>query len=73
MAQSPGEGHDNTHYHRDDRKDNRAQRVVRQRVEDLGTGKDVEADQKDVIGEQHEGSECVSNPALSKGVVSKIT
>jgi hypothetical protein len=73
MAQSPWEGHYNTDYHRDDRKDNRAQRVVRQRVEDLSTGKDVKADQKDVVGEQHEASECVSNSALSKGVVSKIT
>jgi predicted transcriptional regulator len=47
--------------------------LLRQRVEDLGTGKDVKADQKDVVGEQHEASECVSNSALSKGVVSKIT
>jgi hypothetical protein len=30
---------------------------LRQRVEDLGTGKDVKADQKDVVGEQHEASE----------------
>jgi len=73
MAQSPWYGHHNTHEHHDDRKDDRAQRVIRQGVEDLGTGKDVEADENNVVGEQHEPRECIGNSALSKGVVSKIT
>ena len=47
--------------------------MIRQGVKDLGTGKDVEADKDDVVGEQHEPGEFISNSALSKGVVSKIT
>jgi hypothetical protein len=33
----------------------------------------VKADKKDVIGEQHKPGELISKPALSKGVVSKVT
>jgi hypothetical protein len=47
--------------------------VIRQGVKDLGTGKDVEANKDDVVGEQHEAGEFISNSALPKGVVSKIT
>ena len=47
--------------------------MIRQSVEDLGPSKDVEADQDDIVGEQHEPSEFVSKSSLSKGVVSKIT
>jgi hypothetical protein len=46
--------------------------VIRQGVKDLGTSKDVEADKKDIVGEQHEPGESISNSALSKCVVSKI-
>jgi hypothetical protein len=46
--------------------------VIRQGVKDLGTGKDVEADKKDVVGKQHEPGEFISNSALPKSVVSKI-
>ena len=47
--------------------------MIRQGVEDPGTGKYVEADKQDVVGEQHEPAEFIGNPALSKDVVSKIT
>ena len=47
--------------------------MIRQGVKDLGTGKDVEADKNDVVSKQHEPGEFISNSALSKGVVSKIT
>lgn len=47
--------------------------MIRQGVQNLGTGEDVEADQKDVVGEQHEPGPFISNAALSKGIVSKIT
>lgn len=73
MAQRPWQGHHDTYQHRDDRKDDSAQRVIGQCVEDFCPGKDVEADQKDVVGEQHEPGEFISDLALPKGVVSKIT
>ena len=50
MAQGPRYGHHDTYEHHDDRKDNSALRVIRQGVEDLGTGKDVEADKNNVVG-----------------------
>ena len=72
MIQGPWYGHHDTHQRHDDGKDDSAQRVVRQSVEDLGTSKDVEAD-KDVVGEQHEPAEFIGIPSLSKVVISKIT
>lgn len=50
MAQGPRYGHHDTYEHHDDRKDNSALRVIRQGVEDFGTGKDVEADKNNVVG-----------------------
>ena len=73
MIQGPWYGHHDTHQRHDDGKDDSAQRVIRQSVEDLGTSKDVEADKKDVVGEQHEPAEFIGNSTLSKGVISKIT
>ena len=40
---------------------------------DITIPKDVEADQNDIVGEQHEPSEFVSKSSLAKSVVSKIT
>ena len=47
--------------------------MIRKSVEDLGTGKDVEADEHDVIEKQHDASEFIGDSALSKGVVPEIT
>jgi hypothetical protein len=33
----------------------------------------MESNEKDIVCKQHEPAEFISNPALSKGVVSKIT
>jgi hypothetical protein len=47
--------------------------VIGQGVEDLGAGKDMETNKKDVVGEQHETSELISKSSSSKGFISKIT
>lgn len=47
--------------------------MIRQSIENLGPGKDVEADQNDIVGEQHKPSEFISKSSLAKGVVSEIT
>lgn len=73
MGQCPWDGQHDTHQHDNHRKDDSTLRVIGQSVYDLGTGKDVEADKNDVVGEQHESGKDVGNFALSKGVVSKIT
>lgn len=72
MAQSPRNGQNDAHEHRDDGKDDCAQGMIGKRVQDLGAGEDVEADEKDVVGEQHEGGEVIGNSTLAKDVVSKV-
>lgn len=47
--------------------------MIRESVEDLGSGENMEADEKDVVGQQHESSKLIGNPALSKSIVSKVT
>jgi hypothetical protein len=47
--------------------------VIRQGVEDLCAGKDVETDKKDIVGEEHESSKFISKSRSSKGFISKIT
>jgi hypothetical protein len=47
--------------------------MIRQCVDDLSAGKDVEADENNIIGEKHERRKYISNSALPKGIVSKIT
>lgn len=47
--------------------------MIRERVEYLSAGQDVETDEQDVVCQQHEGSEYIGYLALSKGVVSEIT
>lgn len=47
--------------------------MIREGVENLCAGQDVETDEQDVVRKQHESGECISNFALSKGVVSKVT
>ena len=72
MFQGSWSRYHDTHQHHDDRKDDRALRVIRQGVQDLGTGKDVKADEENVIGHQHEARKCISNSTLTKCIVSKI-
>ena len=47
--------------------------MVGQCVEDFGTGEDMEADEKNVVGEQHESSPLIGKAVLSKDMVYKIT
>jgi hypothetical protein len=47
--------------------------VIGQGVEDLGAGKDMETNEKDVVGEQHETSKLISKSSSSKGLISEIT
>jgi hypothetical protein len=47
--------------------------VIGQGVEDLGAGKDMETNKKDVVGEQHETSELIGKSSSSKGFISEIT
>jgi len=41
-------------------------------VEDLCSSQDVETNQHDVVGQQHESSKLVCDPALSECVVAKV-
>ena len=72
MFQRPRSGHDDTHEHDDNREDDSALRMIRQGVEDLGAGENVEANQQDVVGEQHEARPLVSNSAFAEDVVAKV-
>ena len=47
--------------------------MIRQGIEHLGTGEDVKANEKDVVGEQHKSGEFICNSTLSKRIVSEIT
>jgi hypothetical protein len=46
--------------------------MIRESIEDLCGCKDMETDEKDVVGEQHEPAEFISQSALSKHMISKI-
>jgi hypothetical protein len=63
---------DDSHQCANDGKDNGAKGMIRKSVDDLGGGQDMETDEDDVVGEEHESAELVSNSALAKNVVSKI-
>lgn len=47
--------------------------MIRKCVEDLGAREDVETDEEDVVGEEHEAAEFVCDLALPECVVSEIT
>jgi hypothetical protein len=47
--------------------------VIGQGIQDFGAGQDVEPDEQDVIGQQHESREVPCGLALSKDVVSEVT
>ena len=73
MFQGPWHGKHNAHEHDDDGKDDSALRVVRKGIEDLRAGQDMEANEEDIVGEQHEAAEFVCYLALSKCIRSEIT
>lgn len=72
MQSSRQRQHD-THQHCNDREHDSALRMIRERVENLIAGQDVETDEQDVVGKQHEGTEYIGYLALSKDVISKVT
>ena len=57
----------------DKREKDGAEGMIGEGVEDFCGSQDVETNEKDVVGQQHEPTELIRNPALSKDVVSKIT
>jgi hypothetical protein len=73
MFQSPGCGHDNAHDCRNGRESHGAQRMIGQRVEHLGCCENVKANEKDVIGQQHESRKFIRGLAFPEYIVSKIT
>ena len=50
MAKGAWSRHDDAHDRDDAREDGRTQRVIRESIEDLSTGKDMESDQDDIVG-----------------------
>ncbi len=46
--------------------------MIAQRIEDLRAGQDVEANEHDVIGQEHETRELVGNLALAEDVIAKV-
>ena len=46
--------------------------MVAEGVEHLGAGQDVEANEHDVVSEQHECSEVVCDHALAKDIVTEV-
>ena len=72
VLQCSRDGHDNTHDGGDGREGDGAEGVIGQGVEDLGGGEDVETDEEDIVGEQHEPGELVRDLALSEGIVTKV-
>lgn len=47
--------------------------MIGQGIQDLGAGQDVESDEQDVVGQQHESREVPCGLALSKDVISEVT
>jgi len=43
-----------------------------ERVDDFGTGEDVETDKHDVVSEEHEAGEFVCDLRFSEGVVAEV-
>ena len=72
MLQCSWEGHDNSHQGDDNAENDCTEGVIREGVKDLGTSKDVESNQHNVVGEQHETGEFICNLALSANVVSEV-
>ena len=73
MLEGSWSGHYDAHYPSDDCKDDSTHRMIRKRVEDLGASENMEANQEDIICQQHKGCEMICNHALAKDIVSKVT
>ena len=72
VFEGPGHAHEDAHQGHDDGEDDGAEAVVRERVEDPGAGEDVEADQEDVVGEEHEARELVGDAGSPERVVPEV-
>lgn len=46
--------------------------MIRKGVDDLGAGEDVETDEKNIIGQQHESTELIGPATLPEYGISKI-
>lgn len=73
MIQRPWDRENDADKRDDNGEDDGARGVIRECVEDLGTSKDVETNEENVVGEQHEPGELVSKLAFAEGVVAKVT
>lgn len=73
MVQCSWDRHHDAHESRNDSKNSSAQTMVRQRIQHLGTGEDMESDEKDIVGQQHKCGEDIGSTTLSKDIVSEIT
>jgi len=72
MPQRPWNGHEYANHHHDDVESDTTQGVVRERVQNLRAGQDVETNKHNVVGEQHKSSEFVCDLGLSAGIVRKV-
>lgn len=65
-------GHNNAHDRNDDAEDDGTHAVIGEGIDDLGAGKDVETDQQDVVGKEHESGEVVCNHGFAKDFVAEV-
>ncbi len=72
VAQSSRSRHQNTHKHGNHTENHRALRMVRKCVQHLRPGKNVKANQQNIVGEQHESGELVGNFGMAKSVIAKV-
>ena len=47
--------------------------MIGEGIEDFGRCEDMETDEKDVVGEQHESTKLIGKSAFSKDMISEIT
>lgn len=72
MVERSRQGQDDTGDGTDDAEGDGAEGVVTEGVEDLGGRQDVETNEEDVVGEEHEGSGLVGESALAEEKVSNV-
>lgn len=72
MLQRPRNGTHNAHQHYNDGEDDSALRMIAEGVEHFGAGEDMEADEEDIVGKQHESSKLVCDLAVPTGIVCEV-
>lgn len=72
MLECARDRHDDTHNGHNDREDNSTHTVIAERIQNLCSRQDVEANEQDIVGQQHEPSKLISKFTLSKGKISKV-